>query len=151
MRFFRSTTKADAQALEALYRELMPYATITIDPEQVARISTNPAAALLVCEEHGEILATALINICEDIAFGTQPFALIDRFIVAQDYRREGIGKSLIDHIEALAAERNCSRIVLSVPAERSQARDFFTAMGFDPDEMLGFIKHQKYFAGSDR
>lgn len=147
MRFFRKAEANDAAAIEALYRELMPYAKLSISPVQIDQLNKERNAYLIVCEENNEVLATALLNLCPDIMFGQQPFAVVENLIVASHYQREGIGKSLIDHIEAFCAAANCSRILLNVAAERTQARDFLTAMGFDPDETLGFIKYQKYFS----
>lgn len=149
MRFFRKAEIKDAAAIEALYREFMPYSKLSITPSQIAQITKEPHTHLIICEESNEILATALLNLCPDIMFGQQPFAVVDNLIVARHYQREGIGKSLIDHIEELCATANCSRILLNVAAERTQARDFLTAMGFDPDETLGFIKYRKYFTGT--
>lgn len=146
MRFFRKATALDAPGIEALYRELKPYAAVKVLPERIEKISENPQTYLIVCEENTEILATALVSLCDDAMFGNQPFAIIDNMVVNKDYLREGIGKSMIDHIEEFCISQDCSKIVLNVSTELTQGRDFFTAMGFDPDETIGFIKLRKYF-----
>jgi N-acetylglutamate synthase-like GNAT family acetyltransferase len=146
MRFFRKATPGDAPDIDRLYRELRPYASVSVLPERIEHISNDQHTYLIVCEEHTDILATALVSLCADVMFGHQPFAVIDNMVVSKDYLREGIGKSMIDHIEAFCIEQQCSKIIINLPAELTQARDFFTAMGFDPDETLGFIKHRKYF-----
>ena len=147
-RTFRQALPEDAVDITKLYRELMPFADIVLAPQRVAQLREDRNTLLIVGEENGnEVIATALVHLCADTLFGEQPYALVDHFIVASTFQREGVGKSLIDYIEAFCAEQNCSKIILNTPAERTHARDFLTAMGFDPDETLGFIKYRKYFA----
>jgi ribosomal protein S18 acetylase RimI-like enzyme len=78
--------------------------------------------------------------------FGNQPFAIVENVIVSADYQREGIGKSLMDYIEDLCLQQDCSKIMLQTGSENRNARDFYTAMGYDPDAKIGFIKYRRYF-----
>lgn len=79
--------------------------------------------------------------------FGNQPFALVENFVVSKDYKREGIGKSMVDYIEAFYLEQDCSKIMLQTSSENRDARDFYTAMGYDPDAKIGFVKYRRYFS----
>jgi ribosomal protein S18 acetylase RimI-like enzyme len=78
--------------------------------------------------------------------FGNQPFALIENLVVSANYQREGIGKSMMDYLEAFCLEQNCSKIMLLTSSENRAARDFYSAMGYDPDAKIGFVKYRRYF-----
>jgi len=147
MREIRRATKHDAQAIESLYRELTTLSPVAVLPERIDAIAQDPNTHLLVCDDDGDIIASALVCLCQDAMFNNQPFAIIENLIVHHDYQREGIGKSMMDYIEAFCLEQNCSKIMLLTSNENRSARDFYTAMGYDPDAKIGFIKYRRYFA----
>lgn len=146
MREFRKALAADADAIAALYRELVPDAPINILADRISEIAADKNSYLIVCDNDGDIIATAFVALCNDAMFNRQPFAVIENLVVSKDYQREGVGKSLIDHIEAFCLANDCSKIMLLTNSENRNAHDFYAAMGYDPDEKLGFVKKRKYF-----
>lgn len=147
MRNIRRATKDDAEAIATLYCELNTLSPISVLPERVEAVANSSNTHLLVCDDSGEIIATALVCLCQDVMFGNQPFALVENLVVSADYTREGIGKSMMDYIEAFCLEQDCSKIMLQTSSENRDARDFYTAMGYDPDAKIGFVKYRKYFS----
>jgi N-acetylglutamate synthase-like GNAT family acetyltransferase len=147
MRTIRRAQAADAEAIASLYRELNTLSTPIVLPERIAAIANSEHTHLLVCEDSGEIIATALVCLCQDVMFDSQPFALVENVVVSADYKREGIGKSMMDYIEAFCLEQDCSKIMLQTSSENRDARDFYTAMGYDPNAKIGFIKYRRYFS----
>ena len=146
MRTVRRAQATDAEAINNLYKELNTLSAPTVLPERIATIAISEHTHLLVCEDGGEIIATALVCLCQDVMFENQPFALVENVVVSADYKREGIGKSLMDYIEAFCLEQDCSKIMLQTSSQNRDARDFYTAMGYDPDAKIGFIKYRRYF-----
>ena len=147
MRNIRRATKDDAVAIATLYRELNTSSPISVLPERIDAVANSTNTHLLVCDDSGEIIATALVCLCQDVMFSSQPFALVENLVVSSDYKREGIGKSMMDYIEAFCLEQDCSKIMLQTSSENRDARDFYTAMGYDPDAKIGLVKYRKYFA----
>jgi ribosomal protein S18 acetylase RimI-like enzyme len=147
MRIIRRATKTDAEAIATLYSELNTLSTVSVLPARVDAAANSNNTHLLVCDDGGEILATALVCLCQDVMFGNQPFALIENFIVGADYQREGIGKSMMDYIETFCMDQDCSKIMLLTSSENRAGRDFYTAMGYDPDAKIGFVKYRRYFS----
>lgn len=146
MRHVRQAQPEDTQAIAELYRELVPDAPISVLPERIDAIAKEPNTYLLVCDDDGEVIATALLCLCQDAMFNHQPFAIIENLIVHSHYQREGVGKSMMDYMEEFCLQQDCSKIMLLTGSERRDARDFYTAMGYDPDAKIGFIKYRKYF-----
>lgn len=147
MRNIRRATKDDAQAIANLYRELNTLSPVSVLPERIEAVANSNNTHLLVCDDSGEIIATALVCLCQDVMFDNQPFALVENLVVSANYKREGIGKSMMDYIEAFFLEQDCSKIMLQTSSKNRDARDFYTAMGYDPDAKIGFVKYRRYFS----
>lgn len=146
MREFRKATPADANSIAELYRELVPGAPVHVLPERIAEIAKDPNTYLIACDDGGKVIATALVTLCNDAMFARQPFAIIENVIVSKNYQRNGLGKSLMEHIEAFCLATDCSKIMMLSSSDNRSAHDFYTAMGYDPDEKLGFIKKRRNF-----
>jgi len=147
MRTIRRAGAADAESIGILYNELNTLSVPSVLPERIATIANSEHTHLLVCEDGGNVIATALVCLCQDVMFDSQPFALIENVVVSADYKREGIGKSMMDYIEAFCVEQDCSKIMLQTSSKNRDARDFYTALGYDPDAKIGFIKYRRYFS----
>jgi N-acetylglutamate synthase-like GNAT family acetyltransferase len=147
MRTIRRATKDDAEAIANLYRELNTLSPIAVSPERIDTVANSNNTYLLVCDDAGEIIATALICLCQDVMFDNQPFALVENVVVSAGHKRAGIGKSMMDYIEAFCLEQDCSKIMLQTSSGNRNARDFYTAMGYNPDAKIGFIKYRRYFS----
>ncbi|HCS65925.1 MAG TPA: N-acetyltransferase [Cellvibrio sp.] len=147
MRIIRRACASDAEAISALYSALNTLSTPSVLPERITALANSEQTHLLVCDDSGEIIATALVCLCQDVMFDSQPFALVENVVVSADYKREGIGKSMMDYIEAFCLKQDCSKIMLQTSSKNRDARDFYTAMGYDPDAKIGFIKYRRYFS----
>lgn len=147
MRIIRPAQPADADAISALYRELVPDAPVQVLPERIAAIVADNNNHLWVCDDEGEVIATAFIGLCMDAMFQQQPFAIVENLVVSSHCQREGVGKFFMDEIEAFCLQQDCSKIMLLTNSENRDARDFYSAMGYDPDAKIGFIKYRKYFS----
>lgn len=146
MRGIRRAQAGDAEAISKLYGELTTLSTPSVSAERIATVAESKLTHLLVCEDNDEVIATALVCLCEDVMFQNQPFAVVENVIVGTQYQREGIGKYLMDYIEDFCLQQNCSKIMLMTGSMNRNARDFYTAMGYDPDAKIGFIKYRRYF-----
>jgi N-acetylglutamate synthase-like GNAT family acetyltransferase len=146
MRHIRRATKEDSDSIADLYRELVADSPISVLPERVDALAKSDQTFLLVCDDEGDIIATALLCLCQDVMYNNQPFAIVENVIVHSQYQREGIGKSMMDYIEDFCLQQDCSKIMLLTSNENRNARDFYTAMGYDPDAKIGFVKYRKYF-----
>ena len=147
MRSIRRATKNDALAIANLYRELNTLSPVSVSPERIDAVENSEDTFLLVCDDAGEIVATALLCLCQDVMFDNQPFALVENVVVSADHKRAGIGKSMMDYIEAFCLEQDCSKIMLQTSSGNRSAQDFYTAMGYDPDAKIGFIKYRRHFS----
>lgn len=61
------------------------------------------------------------------------PYMEIDNFVVAPEYRKQGIGKLMTDYIDTKAKECNVSMIVLDAYVENFTAHKFYYNQGYVP------------------
>ena len=58
---------------------------------------------------------------------------LIDELAVAERFRRQGVGRALMDQAERYAASQGCSELRLGVMISNTAARQFYAAIDFEP------------------
>jgi GNAT superfamily N-acetyltransferase len=63
----------------------------------------------------------------------TGKYIEIDNFVVHSDYRAQGIGKFMIDYIDAKAKAEGCNAIVLDAFTENFTAHRFYYNQGYVP------------------
>lgn len=64
--------------------------------------------------------------------FRAAPLLNIHDLAVRPDYRRRGIARRLLEHIEKKACETGCRRITLEVREDNQTARQLYESFGFD-------------------
>jgi N-acetylglutamate synthase-like GNAT family acetyltransferase len=143
----RRATHRDADAIQNLYGQLVANPAVAVSAEHLAKLSQSEHHVVLVAEQAGLVCGSALLTLCEDIMFGTRPFAVVENVIVDQKARSQGIGSSLLREVEARCKRANCSKIMLLSSAHRAEAHKFFERQGFVGTSKLGFVKYSRSFA----
>jgi N-acetylglutamate synthase-like GNAT family acetyltransferase len=136
----------DAVAIQELYRELVGDAQVRVLPDHVATLAEAPGSILLVAEAKGTVVATALLSICADVMYGHQPFGVVENVVVTRAWRERGVGRRLLAHVEALAIERDCTKLMLLSGSHRREAHAFFRSCGFMGDTKHAFVKYRSQF-----
>ncbi|MBI4989191.1 MAG: GNAT family N-acetyltransferase [Rhodocyclales bacterium] len=142
----RKAAPDDAPYVAALYRQLVDIPAVTVLPERIAEIANDKNTALFVCEYDGEPQGTALVSLCSDVMFGSQPFAVVENVVVGISVRGRGIGTTMLRHIEAFCSAKDCSKIMLLSSVQRDNAHQFFERSGFIGSSKLGFVKYRSAF-----
>ena len=142
----RQAAMEDALAIESLYRELISDPLIFVLPDQIAALSQSETSFLLVAESANVVRGTALLTLCPDVRYRTQPFGVVENVIVSENSRGHGIGRLLLAHVERLALTHDCTKLMLLSSASRSSAHAFFRSCGFTSDTKYGFVKYRSRF-----
>jgi N-acetylglutamate synthase-like GNAT family acetyltransferase len=142
----RRATEADGPAIEALYRELVSDGQIQVLPGHIAALAESSTSFLLVAKIDDTVYGTALLTLCSDVMYGTQPFGVIENVVVAPAKRGRGIGRSLLLQIEQIAAHHDCSKLMLLSNRTRRDAHVFFQRRGFNGETKRAFVKYRRQF-----
>jgi N-acetylglutamate synthase-like GNAT family acetyltransferase len=86
------------------------------------------------------------LSLCPDAMYGRQPFGVIENVVVREDARGAGVGTALLEHLQGLALQADCSKLMLSSAATRTSAHAFFKRSGFEPSK-VAFVKYRRAFA----
>jgi N-acetylglutamate synthase-like GNAT family acetyltransferase len=144
----RRATPEDADCIAALYEQLVSNRLVIVLPERIAEVSNDKNTALMVCEYLGLVCGTALVSLCADVMFNSQPFAVVENVVVDSRVRGQGVGTELFRRIEAFCLAKDCSKIMLLSSQEREEAHRFFERSGFVSSAKHGFVKYRRNFAG---
>ena len=78
-----------------------------------------------------------LISFYPDIDYFTDhPRAYVDNLVVAQEYERKGVGRTLLDFVERRARNQGFREVVLDVFAGNQGAIAFYQRRGYQPDHI---------------
>ncbi len=131
----REATTDDAADIHKLARELA--ATVGDDPpveEAVkARLEELLEASrtrVLVVEYESGVVGAASFWIKPDLAHGDTVVEM-PMLVVAEDHRRTGVGRLLMEEVRSIASDNGASQIELVATSTNVVAREFYRSLGF--------------------
>jgi GNAT superfamily N-acetyltransferase len=131
----RSAERRDLPAIVGLIRELAEFERlahlVVVTPESLEPhlFGARPAAEAVVAEADGTVIAFALFFTNFSTFLG-RPGLYLEDLYVQPAFRGRGIGRSLLQHLGALAVERGCGRFEWSVLDWNANAIAFYEKMG---------------------
>ncbi|MDD5338839.1 MAG: GNAT family N-acetyltransferase [Dehalococcoidales bacterium] len=134
----RRATAQDIPRILELYQQLFwdPDPSLQAPVEDcrkvLAEASKVPGYNLLVAEENGEVIGTTLFMVIPGFAHKTEPFAVIEYVVVAENKRSNGVGKILMDYCKELAIKSHCYKIILTSDKRRERAHKFYRTIGYE-------------------
>ena len=131
----REATVEDAAEIYGLARELAETVGGAPPREEAVRtrleeLLEEPRARVLVVEGDGGVIGAASLWIKPDLAHG-DAVVEVPMLVVAEDHRRAGVGRLLIDEVRNVAAQNDTSLIELVATSANIAAREFYRSLGF--------------------
>ncbi|HEU0220317.1 MAG TPA: GNAT family N-acetyltransferase [Gallionella sp.] len=100
-------------------------------------ILDNPALGrLFVLRDQGRVAGMANVLITVSTAEGCW-VAVLEDVIVRNEYRGEGLGRRLVEHILCWAKAEGMTRVTVLADRDNEAALDFYRKLGFDPSHMV--------------
>jgi len=131
----REANVEDATEICGLARELAE--TVGDEPptEKATRarleeLLDEPRARVLVAENETEIVGGVSFWIKPDLAHG-DTIVEVPMLVVAEDLRRTGVGKLLMEEVRNVASDNGASQIELVATPGNVTAREFYRSLGF--------------------
>ena len=131
----RGATTRDAAGIHRLALELAETVGDTPPTEEALRarlgeLLDEPRARVLVAEIEAAIVGGVSLWIKPDLAHG-DTVVEVPMLVVAEDHRRTGVGKLLMDEVRNVASENGASQIELVATRSNVSAREFYSSLGF--------------------
>jgi len=131
----REANVEDAAEICSLARELAETVGDSPPTEEAVRarleeLLDEPRARVLVAENEDGIVGGASFWIKPDLAHG-DTVVEVPMLVVAEDHRRAGVGKLLMEEVRDVASENDASQIELVATRGNVAAREFYRSLGF--------------------
>ncbi len=138
----RSAVSSDLPQLLTLYQQLNTSDPL-LSPEQAAEIWSefilNHCCTCYIVEIDKKLVASSVITIIPNFTRGGRPYGVIENVITHCDYRKQGIGTALMNHLIGFAKEKNCYKVMLQSGIVRKDAHRFYEKAGFDGNSKKAF------------
>ncbi len=139
----RIALPSDACAISKLYAQLVKDDAIQVTAIGIAALAMH-RATLLVCEVDQIVAGTVLVQLCADVMYAQQPFALVENLVVDADYRKRGVCSAMLAAVDRICLEADCSKIMLMSSVHRVEAHRAFLRAGYNGDAKRGFVRYRR-------
>jgi len=131
----REAKVEDAAGLCGLVQELAETVGDSPPTEEDVRarleeLLDEPRARVLVAENEAGIVGGTSFWIKPDLAHG-DTVVEVPMLVVAEDHRRAGVGRLLMEEVRNVASENDASQIELVATSANVTAREFYRSLGF--------------------
>jgi GNAT superfamily N-acetyltransferase len=101
--------------------------------EFIDAVLQEPRRTLLVATIDDEVVGTADLVIVLNLTHGGRPWAVVENVVVDEARRQQGIGRALLDEIDALTKAVGCYMVQLLSLNHRREAHSFYASLGYAP------------------
>jgi GNAT superfamily N-acetyltransferase len=99
--------------------------------EAFERISRDPANAVYVIDQSGEVLGCGQLTVIPGLSRRAATRGLIEAVRVAARHRGRGLGRWFMEELIAIARREGCSLVQLTSDKRRRDAHRFYESLGF--------------------
>lgn len=104
-------------------------------------LERSQEAVVLVAEADGAVLGMCSAQVLISTAEGGEA-ALVEDVVVRGDARGRGIGRTLLDALEAWCRQRGIRRLQLLADTANTPALEFYRARGWQPTQLAAWRKY---------
>jgi len=97
-----------------------------------AQIYTFPGHNLMVADDRGMVVGTMVLLVVPNLAHRTCPWAIVENLVVDHRYRRQQVGKLLMEYAIKRARNAGCYKLTLTSNKRRRGAHRFYRSLGME-------------------
>ncbi|WJM24696.1 GNAT family N-acetyltransferase [Novosphingobium resinovorum] len=143
----RITVGSNADLLEwsALRTSLWPDGSEAEHQEDVVQLMAEPQPFIgfLARDKHGALVGFAEAAMRVDYVNGceTSPVAFLEGLYVVEECRRQGIGRGLVDAVEAWARSMGCAELASDAMLDNTVSHAMHAALKFEETERVVYFR----------
>lgn len=100
----------------------------------------DPNTRIFTVEVDGQVLATAHATVIPNLVGSGHPQMVVENIITDPKHQGRGLGRLLLDQVEAWARHRECRKIII-VSNKKFSAQGFYESQNFEGKSSEVFIK----------
>jgi GNAT superfamily N-acetyltransferase len=101
---------------------------------------TDPKIFCVVGAMEGRLVASCTLVVIPNLTRGARPYGLIENVVTHPEYRKQGIGSSLLRYTLRLAWEKQCYKAMLLTGRKQEETLRFYEKVGFQRGIKTGFV-----------
>ena len=134
--------EADLPALAALYEQLQPAEhSVQAMRKVLPTVGKDSNHILLGAKLDGKLVGSVLAVVCQMLFGQCKSFMVVEDVVVAEQYRRTGVGSALMGELEEYAIQTQCRYIILITDTDRKEAQCFYKSLGYESASYVAFKK----------
>jgi GNAT superfamily N-acetyltransferase len=143
----RRASLTDLPALLQLYQFLNPTDPV-LNPQQQhvhaqwSAILDDPRLRYFVAEVNGTPASTCTLTLIPNFTRGMRPYGVIENVVTAPEFRKQGIGTSVLKTALRDAWAEGCYKVMLLTGSKREETLRFYEQAGFQRGVKTGFVAH---------
>lgn len=89
--------------------------------------------------ENGKVVSTCFCAIIPNLTHFSQPVCFVENVVTDKDFRKQGLGKKVIDMAVETAKSNGCYKVILMSGIARKEAHQFYENLGFASETKKAF------------
>lgn len=127
----RLATEKDYLSLMKLYNDFVGSDRYSrYDNDSFTKVLHSPTNFIYVAEDEGKAIGFATFSIRNVVRY-PKSIAELDELFVDTAYRKHGVGRSLMEHVEMKAKELDCYRVYIESHYDHKAAHTFYESLGY--------------------
>ena len=90
--------------------------------------------------EGQKVVSTCFCAIIPNLTRLGGAICFVENVVTDKDFRKQGLGKKVMDKAIEFAREKNCYKVILESGAWREEAHQFYRNLGFDDTAKKSFL-----------
>jgi len=103
-------------------------------------ILKNKGIRHYLAEASGLPVAACHLVVVPNLTRGALPYGVIENVVTRKEYRRQGIGTRLLQHVLQEAWSLDCYKVMLMTGSRRKAIHQFYERAGFKPGLKTAFL-----------
>lgn len=140
---YRLLTEDDIPSLLELYIQLDEVnrgQTLEESREYWKEIQSNKSIKYFGAVDDGKVVASCWSAFMPNLTHHGRSICFIENVVTDSAYRRQGLGRRVIEMAVQDARENDCYMVCLLSNARRTEAHKFYEKLGFSGDAKRGFV-----------
>ena len=146
----RELNEGDLESLIKLYEQLdgknRGFAVDDARSIWKNEIEENQSIKYFGAVENGKVVSTCFCAVIPNLTRLGGSIGFIENVVTDKDFRKQGLGKKVMETAIEFAREKNCYKVILESGAWRTEAHQFYRNLGFDDIAKKSFLLKLKEY-----